>query len=394
MIVFYNPQVDDFLAEPPHFSFLKRRALKKYGYIFNGILSENEIIEIYVDFTLSAFIPENIFSKLPLIFRKLIVKRELSKWIKDNKLENKIKINFNYNNSFENKILFAMSYKSMENYNESRINIINKFKKSIFHLSHYHISTKLKSKNLSLLKNVYLCGDSDITSNDYFKFYFSWYKKDFLIIPFYVQDRFICKKDFLERKDLAIATGSFHNLYEEKPVYKYKDYLDFYKQSTYHPIRKILYENKNKVNEFIDVKVSPYRENSNNNFLIKLFKKYFVNQKKYFAFDIVELYNQYKYVVVGEENIGFPAIGAFEAMACGCILIGQKEYYNSLGMEENIHYISYDGNLNDLIEKIKYLKNNLEFSEEISNNGRTIIKNLFSKNKCYKNFKYRIINEK
>lgn len=383
MIVFYNPQVDDFLAEPPHFSLLKRRALKKYGYIFNGILSENKIIEIYVDFTLSAFIPEKVFSRFPLFLKKLIVKRELDKWLKDNNLTNRVKINFNYNNSFENKILFAMSYKSMENYNESRIQIINKFKKSIFHLSHYHISTKTKTKNLSLLKNVYLCGDSDITSNDYFKFYFSWYKKDFLIIPFYVQDRFICKKDFLERKDLAIATGSFHNLYEEKPFYKYKDYLDFYKQSTYHPIRKILYENKNKVNEFIDVKVSPYRENSNNNFLIKLFKKYFVNQKKYFAFDIVELYNQYKYVVVGEENIGFPAIGAFEAMACGCILIGQKEYYNSLGMEENIHYICYNGSLEDLINKIEYLRINPLIAEEISENSINYIKNSFLYNKKY-----------
>ncbi|MCT7563740.1 glycosyltransferase [Aliarcobacter butzleri] len=383
MIVFYNPQVDDFLAEPPHFSLLKRRALKKYGYIFNGILSENKIIEIYVDFTLSAFIPEKVFSRFPLFLKKLIVKRELDKWLKDNNLTNRVKINFNYNNSFENKILFAMSYKSMENYNESRIQIINKFKKSIFHLSHYHISTKTKTKNLSLLKNVYLCGDSDITSNDYFKFYFSWYKKDFLIIPFYVQDRFICKKDFLERKDLAIATGSFHNLYEEKPVYKYKDYLDFYKQSTYHPIRKILYENKNKVNEFIDVKVSPYRENSNNNFLIKLFKKYFVNQKKYFAFDIVELYNQYKYVVVGEENIGFPAIGAFEAMACGCILIGQKEYYNSLGMEENIHYICYNGSLEDLVNKIEYLRINPLIAEEISENSINYIKNSFLYNKKY-----------
>ncbi|MDN5104877.1 glycosyltransferase [Aliarcobacter butzleri] len=357
--------------------------MKKYGYIFNGLLSENEIIEIYVDFTLSAFIPENIFSKLPLIFRKLIVKKELNKWIKDNNLTNKVKINLNFDNSFKDKVLFAMSYKSMENYNESRIQIINKFKKSIFHLSHYHISTKTKSKNLSLLKNVYLCGDSNITANDYFKFYFLWYKKIFLIIPFYVQDRFILKKDFSKRKNLAIATGSFHNLYDERPAYKYKDYLDFYKQSTYHPIRKILYENKNKVKNLIDVKVSPYREKSNEIFLMKLLKKYFVAQKNYFSFDIVELYNEYKYVVVGEENIGFPAIGAFEAMACGCVLIGQKEYYNSLEMEENIHYISYNGSLEDLVNKIEHLRKNPLIAEEISKNSINYIKNSFLLYKKY-----------
>ncbi|AXX91794.1 hypothetical protein CPU12_11455 [Malaciobacter molluscorum LMG 25693] len=392
MIVFYNPQVDDFLAEPPHFSLLKRRALKKYAYIFNGILSENKMIEIYVDFTLSAFVPEKVFSRFPLFFRKIIVKKELSKWIKDNKLENKIKINFNYNNSFENKILFAMSYKSMENYNESRINIINKFKKSIFHLSHYHISTKMKSKNLSLLKNVYLCGDSDITVNDYFNFHFSWYKREFLIIPFFVQDRFFSKKEFSEKKDLAIATGSFHNLYDEQPAYKYEDYLDFYKQSTYHPIRKILYENKNKVKNLIDVKVSPYREKSNEIFIMKLLKKYFVAQKNYFSFDIVELYNEYKYVVVGEENIGFPAIGAFEAMACGCILIGQKEYYSGLGVEENTHFINYDGNFEDLISKVRNLQKEVEILNKISIKSQKYIKKTFSSENRYVQFK-KVISE-
>ncbi|MGB6329371.1 MAG: glycosyltransferase [Halarcobacter sp.] len=392
MIVFYNPQVDDFLAEPPHFSFLKRRALKKYAYIFDGILLENKIIEIYVDFTLSSFVPERIFSKLPLVFRKIIVKRELSKWIKDNNLINRVKINFKYDDSFEKKILFAMSYKSMENYNKKRIEIINKFRKSIFHLSHYFISTKSKSKNLSLLKNIYLCGDSDITTNDYFKFYFSWYKKDFLIIPFYVQDRFKLKKIFLERKKLVIATGSFHNLYEEKPLHKYKDYLEFFKQSTYHPIRKILYENRDNINHMIDVKVSPYRENSNDSFLIKLFKKYFVTQKKYFSFDIVELYNEYKYVVVGEENIGFPAIGAFEAMACGCILIGQKKYYNGLGMEENRHFINYDGTIADLISKVRYLEKNTKITSEITSNSYRYAKESFLFNARYINFQ-KIINE-
>ena len=387
MIVFYNPQVDDFLAEPPHFSFLKRRALKKYSYIFDGILSENKTIEIYVDFTLSSFIPERIFSKLPLVFRKIIAKRELSKWIKDNNLINRVKINFKYDDSFENKILFAMSYKSMENYNKKRIKIINKFRKSIFHLSHYFISTKAKSENLSLLKNVYLCGDSDITSNDYFKFYFQWYKREFLIIPFFVQDRFFSKKEFSEKKDLAIATGSFHNLYEEKPMYKYKDYLNFFNESTYHPIRKVLYENKNKIGNLIDVRVSPYRENLNNNFLIKVFKKYFVTQKKYFSFDIVEVYNEYKYVVVGEENIGFPAIGAFEAMACGCVLIGQKEYYKGLGMEENKHFINYDGTKEDLIHRLKLLSKKSEFLESLSNEAENYIKQYFLSDKKYIQFK-------
>ena len=64
------------------------------------------------------------------------------------------------------------------------------------------------------------------------------------------------------------------------------------------------------------------------------------------AIDIVNEYNKYKFALVGEELSGFPAIGAFEAMGCGCVLIAQKDFYCGLGLEPNINFLEYDGTIN------------------------------------------------
>ena len=44
MIYLYNPHVDDLLGEPPHFKYLGRRPLKKYGF-FAGPVTDEEIAE-------------------------------------------------------------------------------------------------------------------------------------------------------------------------------------------------------------------------------------------------------------------------------------------------------------------------------------------------------------
>ena len=57
-------------------------------------------------------------------------------------------------------------------------------------------------------------------------------------------------------------------------------------------------------------------------------------------------YNDHKYALVGEEVYGLPAVGAFEAMASGCVLLGQgEEYYKGLNLRPNVDYLVYDGSL-------------------------------------------------
>ena len=86
MIVLYNPQIDDFILEPPHFKFLKRKALKKYSFLITEHLKINDNISILVDWTASAFIPDLFFKFFPFLIRYLIVELEFCYWKKINNL--------------------------------------------------------------------------------------------------------------------------------------------------------------------------------------------------------------------------------------------------------------------------------------------------------------------
>ena len=78
-----------------------------------------------------------------------------------------------------------------------------------------------------------------------------------------------------------------------------------------------------------------------------------INQKKYFSFDIVEKYNEYNYVFVGEESItGLPGIGVFEAILCGCRPIINDYCYKGTPLEKSKIPIIYN-NMNNLFNIIK-----------------------------------------
>ena len=90
-------------------------------------------------------------------------------------------------------IIFAFSYKTAVSGFEQRVHLLNRVRSTVFHLSHYFINTSVKSNNLRRIKNLYLSGDSDISDNSYFSYFFSWYKKNFLVLPFSVNEKFLKK---------------------------------------------------------------------------------------------------------------------------------------------------------------------------------------------------------
>ena len=184
----------------------------------------------------------------------------------------------------------------------------------------------------------------------------------FHILPFFVSERFVCKKSFNIRKKKAIATGTLAKFQAECDCSRH------YGTPYMHKMRKILFDNKDSINEYIDVLISPYVETNNTKVekhykgllgvLYSFYKLRFLKlgaQKNYFSFNIVEKYNEYQMAVVPEEIVDVPAIGAFEAMSCGCAFIGvDHSMYRDLGMIPDIHYISYDGSLDNLKDKIVY----------------------------------------
>jgi len=351
MVILYNPHVDDFLAEPPHFRLLRRRPLKKYGFLIDEMAVRPEGIRIIVDGEVSAFVPQHVFSRIPTFLRKIIAALEFNVWKKlNNLLYSACKV-VRVEDVGKDDVILAFSYKAASGCFEKRLKYLSSARAVVFHLSHYFVSTGEKSENMRKLENVYLGGDSDISGNSYFKEHFSWYKRPFLVLPFSVAPRFQMRQSYYDRENRCVATGSFHDLAMEKPSFKYSDYMKSSGTATYHPLRRAIFKEKERLSELIACHVSPYRKYEEGVF--RSFLSHFsVSQKKYFAQDIVLIYNQYKYAVVGEELSGFPALGAFEAMACGTLLLGDPSCYKGLGLVENQHYVAYDGTLPGLLSTI------------------------------------------
>lgn len=235
-----------------------------------------------------------------------------------------------------------------------------------------------------------------MNTSEIFRKYYSWYKNPFIVHPFVAASRFMKKKSFSERECKCFSTGTI--------TYKHhQEFIDVYKNPCDQPTRKQILDNADAIKEYCVCYNSDYLEDSDlkkyspTDNLLKHYYKVWYNlrhggqQKKYFSFDMVEKFNEYKMCLVGEEILGVPGIGFVEGMACGCAYIGQKKgYYEDLGMIEGVHYIGYDGSLEDLINKIRYYQKpeNQKELEAIANagyefankhfNGDSVAENLYT----------------
>lgn len=379
-VIYYNPHVDDFLAEPPHYKLIGRRPLKKYGFVLDEEISWNGKVNVLVDGTISAFIPGRLFVMLPKPVRAWVAGLEYDLWVRKNRLERKV-TRITDSVRADDAILIAFSYKNATTGFSLRESTLKGYKAVVFHLSHYFISTRQKAENLEKLSNVWLAGDSDITDHAYFRHFFPWYRRPFLVMPFSVSARFRATKSFGERQSRCVATGTFHDLAQERPRRLYADYQAATGLSTYHPLRKAVHEGSNKVRPWIEARTSPYRA-SKNPPRLKWWRHLRVAQKDYFAVDIVKLYNDFKCAAVGEERSGFPALGAFEAMACGCVLIADASCYNGLGLKAGVHFLAYDGTLDGLLAKIPEVVTSQK-AVEIADVGREMVTRMFSAKAVY-----------
>ena len=204
--------------------------------------------------------------------------------------------------------------------------------------------------------------------------YFGWFHKQYLVIPFVFGDRFKVTKPFNERENKAVSVGTI-----TYPLYLRK----YYGTQCLQPTRKQIYDNAEELKPWVDCNNSDYlaedkpfntdaTANPVRRLINRLHDKFFLgHQKKYYSFDMVEKFNNYKMCVVGEDIIGLPGIGFVEGMACGCAYIGQTVgYYEDYGMKEGVHYIGYDGTLDDLKAKISYYQQP-EHQQELESIAKT-----------------------
>lgn len=368
-----NPHADDFTKMPVSFWLARRRALKKYEYLIDEPLRRGGRVDILVDGTLSAVIGQDTFVRLPRWLRRVVLWGEIALWKRINKLDNRVVVHWSTKTIADRGFLYLFSYKTCVGAFAERKKIIDQFHRKIINLSHYFIRTAEKGANIATLDNVTLTAESDLRENTYFQKYFPQCRS-FLVLPFAVSPRFSVRKPVSERKGICVATGSFHNLREEEPAQYYQDFIGFFGMDTYHPVRKLLNDSHAETAGWLTCRVSPYREMSGRRGafanLVKVLRLDLV-QSRYFSFDIVDLYNDHKFAVVGEEVSGLPAVGFFEAMACGCVMLGQQgSFYAGLGLIPAIHYLAHDGSLGDMRRLIDETLSVWGRVEEISNHGR------------------------
>lgn len=223
-----------------------------------------------------------------------------------------------------------------------------------------------------------LFNESDLTLySEIFKRYYSWYHGKSIVHTFVAAPRFKRITPFAQRQNRCFSTGTI--------TYKqHSEFIEVYGDPCDQPTRKQILENAKELEQYIACYNSDYLEDTDmkkylpEDTRMQHYRKVWYNmrhtgkQKKYFSFDMVEKFNDFKMCIIGEEVLGVPGIGFVEGMACGCAYIGQNlGYYEDYGMQEGVHYIGYDGTLGDLKAKITYYQQpeNQEELERIANAG-------------------------
>jgi hypothetical protein len=350
--VVLNPQVSDFFFEPCGFRLLRRRALKKYRYIFNR--TQRRPILALVDASASGLVPARIFSVLPEFVRRLISRFEIAIWKRLNQLGDQVEIHYDASEIGRDRVLFGFACKAFHDPAALRRSAQH-FRVCVFHLSHYHGFTREISAALRDLPNCHLAADVDISGAPLFQKFFAWYHRPVLVIPFEVAARFKVAAEFRTRQRRAVASGTFHRFEEFTGVLLegVRAYREATGAETLHPIRRALFEAQ--PIEDIDCYIRPYY-NQKEGQKIGEIGRLRISQRDYFKINIVDTYNRYMFAIIGEEFFnGLPGIGALEAMGCGCVVLARKGCYQKLGFKDEVHYVEYEGELPELRAKLAEL---------------------------------------
>lgn len=232
------------------------------------------------------------------------------------------------------------------------------------------------------------CFINEVNLNKTSEIFRRYYHSDlpWIVHPFVYAERFKKIKPFEERQNRCFSTGTI--------TYKtHKEFLAVYGDPCDQPARKFVKDNPEYFSETIDCYSFDYLEdnpgktiNPKDNPIVKFYKKLYNRthvgkQKKYFSFDMVEKFNDYKMHLIGEEILGVPGIGFVEGMACGSAFIGiDSPMYRDLGLIPGVHYITYDGTKEGLKSTIEYWQKeeNQRELELIANTGCEFVRTKWS----------------
>lgn len=370
-IVFINLHADWMLVKTSSVMVYKFSPALKHGYLLNYLLShpqEYEVCNYINDRGFSLFTKgSNALQKFLNLFSKLENRIILGKNGIDRK---KIKVITNSEEIRPDDIVIAYNfhhehYRGLQN--------VKGFKALSF--LHFHG----KAEEDKLIKDAKVdCYFNEVNLYSTSELYRYFYHEEhpWIVIPFVFAQRFQNKKPFSERQNKAFSVGTI--TYKVHP-----EYFEVYKEGCLQPIRKLVKDFPEYYADTIDCYSEDYHEGdigkkvtAKDHKIIALYKRIYNRfhngrQKKYFSFDMVEKFNNYKMCIVGEERIGLPGIGFVEGMACGCAYLGiDSPMYRDYGLVPGVHYISYDGTKEGLLKTIEYYQA-LEHQEELERIART-----------------------
>lgn len=371
-IIFVNLHGNEFLVKTLNKIIFKQSVAIKHKYLLDYLLRQDDI-------EVCTFLNDKSFSlsySHANIVPKWIVKLEHKYCMKKNSIKtSKITVLTKESEINKDDILIIYNYYTNQ----------YDFKKRpdcLIAVSHIHFNTS----NAEIMRQL----NPDIVYNEanfshgskIYNHFYSWYKNLFEVIPFVFAERFKPIKPFSERKNMCFSTGTITYMNNITP---------YYGDPCAQPTRKQIVTHKEELKGLVDCYNSDYLEDTDkkklkfNNKFARIYnniysKLYSGRQKKYYSFNMVEKFNDYKMCLIGEEIMGIPGVGFIEGMACGCAYIGQNiGYYEDYGMKEGVHYIGYDGTIEDLKAKIKYyqMPEHQEELECIAKTGCEFVRNNF-----------------
>lgn len=395
-IVFVNLHSDWMLLKTASVYLWKFSAAVKHGYLLNYLLESPE-------YEVCNYINDRGFSSLRTDNELLMRFLNLFRF-----LENRYTLN--YNGIDSKKITVIKKAEDIRpddivilynicNDNYYGVENIHAFK--VLSMLHFHGK---KNENALIEKADIQCYFNEVNlslSSELFRKYY-FVEKPWVVIPFVFAERFQNMKPFKERQNKCFSTGTItYKLHEE--------FLSVYTDSCDQPARKFVKDNPEFFKDTVDCYSSDYLEdnagkkiNPGDNSVVKLYKKIYNRthvgkQKKYYSFNMVEKFNDYKMHLLGEEILGVPGIGYVEGMACGSAYIGlDSPMYRDLGLIPGVHYIAYDGTKEGLRATVEYWQRpeHQEELEQIAKRGCEFVRDNFCGQKIAKELIEKLVSMK
>lgn len=390
-IVFYRPHANIWFRNTVG-RILKRKLLPtKYALFLDYIQTTNAQV----------FLSPGLFfeNSLTGVFFRLFDQFELFLWCLLNKISlRKIRFIFSSESLNDKDILFLMHYGNLTYETEevaskgiqlaqhlSQTNIYR-----VVHLTHYAYCSKIGAENLAILNPDLLVAENNLSSNSrYFREFFGAVKSDFLTLPYVPAPRFQNRKPFDQRLPKLVVTGSI--------TYKMKsqEFIDFFGANELQPMRRRLYEQAGEYTAEMDCLISDLdssrqsQPKKRKGIFYSIWTSVFGThaQQDYYKIDIVDVYNNYAMFAVPEEICDLPAIGFVEGMACGAAYFGvESPMYGDLGLLPSIHYVAYDGTVEDLMIKVRFYQENLDELQRIAESGCRFVREKLNPGVVYGGF--------